>query len=352
MSTNEGLIICEGSRKKQRKIRFKSLLIYFIPVIVVIISLFIGRYPVSMGEVITVIINKLMGKEGFSNPIVTSVIFDLRLPRILLGLLVGGSLATSGATLQGMFKNPLVDAGVLGVSSGASFGAVLAIILFNNQPIITMLFAFIFGGLAVFLSYTIGSFYKSTPTMMLVLGGLVISSLFSSLVSFGKYLADPYDELPAIVFWLMGSLANVGYQQIIYIIIPMSIGLVGIFLLRWRINVLSMGDKEALSLGVNVKQVKGLLIVFSTLITASAVCVSGTIGWVGLIIPHIVRMILGNDNIKLIPGSFVLGGAFLVFIDDLARTLTAAELPIGMLTALIGAPFYIILLRKSKGGGW
>ena len=335
-----------------KKLHIKLFLIYFIPLIIIIVSLFIGRYPVSPKEIAIVIINGIVGKNQLSDPILSSIIFELRLPRIILGLLVGGGLATSGATLQGMFKNPLVDAGVLGVSSGASFGAVLGIILFNNSPIITMLCAFLFGGLAVFLSYIIGSFYKSTPTMMLVLGGLIISSLFSSLVSFGKYLADPFDELPAIVFWLMGSIANVGYEEILYVIGPMFLGLIGIFLLRWRINVLSMGDKEALSLGVNVKKTKALLIIFSTLITSSAVCVSGTIGWIGLIIPHIVRMLLGNDNLKLIPGSFVLGGAFLVLIDDFARTLTSAELPIGMLTALIGAPFYIILLRKSKGGGW
>jgi len=273
------------------------------------------------------------------------------MPRAILGAMVGGSLAISGAAFQGLFRNPLVSSGILGVTSGAGFGAALAIILFHaTAPI--YISAFFFGGLAVLLSFLIGRIYHTTPIIMLVLGGTIVSSVFSALISFTKYVADPTNELPSIVFWLMGSLASARYQDILVAGIPMLIGTLGLIAIRWRINVLSMGDKEAQTLGINTRVNKGIVIVCATLATAGAVCVSGIIGWVGLVIPHIGRMLVGNDNRLLIPTSFSLGACFLILVDNLSRIITGSEIPLGILTALVGGPFFVYLLKRTKGGGW
>ncbi len=214
------------------------------------------------------------------------------------------------------------------------------------------LFSFAFGLLAVCLAYLIGTVYRTTPTIMLVLGGVIVSAIFSSLLSLLKYLADPYNQLPAIVFWLMGSLASARFQDLLFAGIPMVAGLLGLTAMRWTVNVLSMGDEEARTLGIDIRLHKGLVIFFATMAAAGAVCVSGVIGWVGLVIPHIGRMLVGNDNRALIPVSMSLGASFLVLIDSLARTVTGAELPLGILTSLIGAPFFVYLLKKTKGKGW
>jgi iron complex transport system permease protein len=280
-----------------------------------------------------------------------TVVWDIRLPRAILGALVGGSLAVSGAAFQGLFRNPLVSSGILGVSSGAGFGAALAILLFSHTNYV-YLFAFCFGGLAVLLSYFIGRVYNTTPTIMLVLGGVIVSSIFSSLISFAKYVADPYDQLPTIVFWLMGSLATARFHDIAVAGIPMVAGMAGLVAIRWRINVLSMGDKEARTLGINTSLTKGIIIFCATLATAGAVCVSGIIGWVGLVIPHIGRMLVGNDNNQLIPASLALGACFLIIVDNLGRVITGSEIPLGILTALVGGPFFVYLLKQTKGGGW
>lgn len=281
----------------------------------------------------------------------SSIVLNIRLPRALLGALVGASLAVSGAAFQGVFRNPLVSSSILGVSPGAGFGAALAILLFNNTSYMIYLFAFGFGILAVLLSYLIGRSYKTTPAIMLVLGGTIISSVFSSLISLVKYMADPSDQLPQITFWLMGSLASASYQDIMIAGIPMVLGMAGLVAIRWRINILSMGDKEARAMGVNTSFLKVVLISCATLATAGAVCVSGIIGWVGLIIPHISRMIVGNDNRFLIPATMSIGACYLVIVDNLSRILTGSEIPLGILTAIIGAPFFVYLLKR-KVGGW
>jgi len=322
------------------------------PLIIIFLSLFIGRYPLSISDVLNVLGFKIGFVELKSSDTSVNVIWDIRLPRIILGAIVGGSLAVSGASFQGLFRNPLVSSGILGVSAGAGFGASLAIILFQNQSTYIYLFAFSFGLLAVVLSYIIGFNYNSTPTIMLVLGGVIVSAIFSSLVSLLKYIADPYEQLPSIVFWLMGSLASAEFQDILISAIPMSIGIIGLIAIRWRLNILSMGDREAQALGVNIFLVKGLAILFATLATAGAVCVSGIIGWVGLVIPHIGRMLVGNNNQVLIPVSLSLGAGYLVLVDNLARTLTGSEIPLGILTSLLGAPFFIYLLKRTKGRGW
>lgn len=326
-----------------------QLMIYLLPVVMILLALVMGRYPIHLN---TVIEGTKHLSQGTQMDVETSVVWLIRFPRAVTGFLIGGSLALAGATLQGIFRNPLVDSGMLGVNSGAGFGAVLAIILFDGNNALTLLLAFVFGMIAVGLAFLIGSFYRRASSIMLILGGVIVSSLFSSLISFGKYIADPFDELPEIVFWLMGSLANISYDELEYILLPVLLGALGIFFFRRQINILSMGEKEAASLGVDTSRLRVLLIMFCSLITAAAVCVAGTIGWIGLIIPHIIRMLIGNDHGKLVPLSFFLGGSFLVFIDVIARTLTSSEIPIGILTSLIGAPFYIMLLRKTKGGNW
>lgn len=311
-----------------------------------------GRYPLSLSEVTAILWSKIALVDFNIPDKHQTLVWDIRMPRAILGAMVGGCLAVSGASFQGLFRNPLVSSGILGVSSGAGFGAALAIILFHGNTSVTYIFAFVFAMLAVLLSYLIGRVYNTTPTITLVLGGVVVSSIFSALISFAKYVADPYQQLPAIVFWLMGSLATARYQDIMIAGIPMGIGIAGLIAIRWRINVLSMGDREAHSLGVNLAVDKGIVIVCASLATAGAVCVSGIIGWVGLVIPHICRMIVGNDNRVLIPASLSLGACFLVLVDDIGRIITGSEMPLGILTALIGGPFFVWLLKKTKGGGW
>lgn len=321
-----------------------------LPLAVLFGSLFIGRYAISGSEILEIIRGGWNAANAESLAHAT-IVLNIRLPRIILGALVGAALAVSGAAYQSLFRNPLVSPGILGVSSGAGFGAALAILLFGNG-VFTYLFAFGFGALAVVFSVLIGRVYNTTPAIMLVLGGVIVSSVFGALISFAKYIADPYDQLPAIVFWMMGSLASAEFERLIPATVPIGIGIIGIYLFRWRINVFSMGDKEARALGVDTRSGKALIISFATLATAGAVCVSGIIGWVGLVIPHIGRMIVGNDNRKLIPACMSLGACFLVIVDDLGRILTGAELPLGILTAIIGGPFFVYLLKRTKGGGW
>jgi iron complex transport system permease protein len=331
----------------------KALIIFLItaPFAFFSLAMIIGRYPLPLPVIVQILWFRVLGLAGRFPDIYGVIVWDIRLPRALLGIFVGASLAVSGTAFQGLFRNPLVSAGTLGVSAGAGFGASLAILLFNSTAL-TYLFAFIFGILAVTLSYLIGRFYSVTPTITLVLGGIIVSSVFSSLVSLAKYAADPYEQLPAIVFWLMGSLASARYSDIVVAGIPMTLGIMGLVAVRWQINVLSMGDREARALGVNTTITRGIVLGCATLATAGAVCVSGIIGWVGLVIPHIGRMLVGNDNRRLIPASISLGACFLLLVDVLARTISGSEMPLSILTALLGGPFFVYLLKKTKGGGW
>ncbi len=319
------------------------------PLLCIALSAFLGRYPLSPVEIVHAIWSRFTG--SYVPDVNTNIVWEIRMPRAILGSMVGASLAVSGAALQGLFRNPLVSSGMLGVSAGAGFGAALAIVLFHNTFMI-YLFAFVFGILAVALSYMIGKIYDTAPVIMLVLGGVIVSSIFSALLSLIKYIADPYVELPSIVFWLMGSLSTSNYKSIAISSVPIVTGLAGLMFMRWRINVLSMGDREAKSLGLNINLERAIVIFCTTLATAGAVCVSGIIGWVGLVIPHIGRIIAGNDNRLLIPVSMSLGACFLVIIDNLGRIITGGEIPLSILTAIIGGPFFVYLLKKTKGGGW
>ena len=321
------------------------------PIACIFLSLCVGRYPLPIGDVINVLWGRIFPGGDLVPPIYQTIIWEIRMPRALLGSLVGACLAVSGAAFQGLFRNPLVSSGILGVSSGAGFGAALAILLFNTVAA-AYPFALVFGILAVVCSYLIARLYSTTPAIMLVLGGVIVSSVFAALLSFVKYVADPYEQLPTIVFWLMGSLASARYSDILVAGVPMAIGVVGLLAIRWQINVLSMGDREAHALGVNTMLSKCIIILCATLATAGAVCVSGVIGWIGLVIPHIGRMLVGNDNRVLIPVSLSLGACFLMLVDNLGRMITGSEIPLGILTALVGGPFFVYLLKKTKGGGW
>jgi len=327
----------------------RKYILYTLPVIGLFAALFIGRYPINFHEVFTVLTG-IGNQSGITNNDY-SLIWDIRMPRAILSILVGGSLGISGAALQGLFRNPLVDSGILGESSGAGFGAALAIILFSSTFSI-YLSAFLFSMLAVFVSVRVGKIKSQSTTILLVLGGVIVSSIFSSMISLLKYVADPYNELPSIVFWMMGSLSNASYREIMISGAPMLVGVSGLLLMKWRINVLSMGEIEAQSLGLNAKFFQLLIILCTSLATAGAVAVCGIISWIGLVIPHIGRMIVGNNNKYLLPVSFALGGVMLLLIDVIGRVITGGELPLNILTALIGGPFYIYLLKETKAGVW
>ncbi len=357
---------------RKKRLAPKLVAIAVLPFIIGFIALFCGRYPLSIPEVVSSLVSfALPGALGGVLPFafpeavrslfafalpgnipsdVYSLVITIRLPRVLAALAVGAALAASGAAFQGVFRNPLVNPGLLGVSNGAGFGAALAIVLFGGGLLIYPS-AFIFGIIAVFASYWIARVYKSTPTIMLILGGTIVSSVFAALVSLMKYVADPGTQLPSIVYWLMGSLASVDFSDFWAVAIIALGGLI-LALCSWRIDVLSMGDKEARSLGLEVNRNKALIIGGATLATAGAVCLAGVVGWVGLIIPHIGRMVVGSTNRILIPVSMALGGAFLVVVDTCARCLWASEVPLGILTALIGAPFFVYLLKRTKGRDW
>lgn len=331
--------------------KIKYLLLILLPVLCFFGALLIGRYGIGFLHVIETLGCKFTGSSCSVPEEMQLIILEIRMPRAILAALVGASLATSGAAFQGLFCNPLVDSGILGVSAGAGFGAALSIILFGVGSQ-TIGLSFFFGCLAVGISYFVGRIYRTATTIMLVLGGVVVSSIFSALLSFLKYVADPYSELPAIVFWLMGSLAATGWSTLAVTAVPMSIGIIGLVIMRWRLNILSMGDQEAQGLGINVAINKGMIVLFATLATAAAVCACGIIGWVGLVLPHIGRMLLGSDNKTLVPASISLGAVFMILVDTVSRTFTGSEIPLGIITALIGGPFFIYLLKKTKGGGW
>ena len=322
-----------------------AIILILLPLLLVLAALLVGRYSISLREIVQTLLHPAQAAAEH-----VRVIWYLRLPRAVAAGMCGAALAVSGAAFQGVFRNPLVNSGLLGVSNGAGFGACLAIVFLGGGGY-TYVLAFAFALLAVVLSYFAGRVSKVTTSVTLILGGVIVSSFFSALISIMKFIADPYSQLPSITFWFMGSFASVNYVHF-YAFLPMAAGMVLILLSRWRINVLSMGEREAAALGVDVRRYKFLIIGGATLATASAVCISGTIGWVGLVVPHIGRMIVGNNNVKLIPVSMSLGACFLTLMDILSRCLTTSEIPIGILCALIGTPFFVYLLKKTRGGGW
>ena len=329
--------------------RKKLLLLVLLSLALFFVALFLGRYSISPIVAFQVLLSKIIPLTPTWSSDVETVIFQVRLPRAIIAMLVGAGLSISGASYQGMFRNPLVSPDILGVSAAAGFGACLAI-LFSESQVMLQILALLFGIVGVLLTYTISRVYKTTPVLMLVLSGVVVGAFFSSLIAITKYIADPLYKLPSITFWLMGGISTASLRDIIVIFPAMLIGITGLLLVRWRINILAMGDAEARSMGVRTELLKGIIILCSTLITAAAVSVSGIIGWVGLVIPHVARMIVGPDHRVLLPASLAIGAAFLLVIDNIARTVTASEIPLGIISGLIGAPFFAYLLRRTKGG--
>ena len=308
----------------------------------VAVAFAVGRYPVSLSELLSVLTGQPVAGS------VETVVLQVRGPRILAALLVGAALAAAGTAYQGMFRNPLVSPDILGVSTGAALGAVLGIFL-SQGILFIQVFAFIGGLAAVGLVYWIGSRLRGhDPLLALVLTGVVIGTLLGSVIALLKYLADPYNQLPAITYWLLGSLASISPQEILYSIPLMLAGLVPMLLLRWRMNLLALPDDEARALGVDVRRLRTLVVVCATLMTASAVAISGIIGWVGLLIPHAARLLVGPDFGRLLPLAMLLGAAFLLAVDTLCRTLATIEVPPGVLTALIGTPFFLWLFALAR----
>ena len=343
-----------GGRNRRAAVLLMSTVLLFV---LFFVSLTFGRYSVPFFDVIKILWHRLWTLTGLDRVLPMTVswteamektVISIRLPRILTACLVGCSLSAAGAAFQGVFKNPMASPDILGASSGAAFGAALAILLGVSTQFITI-FAFVSSILTVVLVFLIAQRAPGQRTVNLILAGIMVGSLFSAGTSYLKLVADPSNQLPAITYWLMGSLSGVRLSSILPAAIPMAAGLVPLLLLRWRLNLLSLGESEARALGVNTDLLRAVLILCATLITAASISVSGVIGWVGLVIPHLCRKLIGSDNRGLLPCSMLVGASFLLLVDDVSRNLLATEIPIGILTAVIGAPFFIwLLLRKEK----
>ncbi len=316
--------------------------------ILVVGALLVGAYPLTVSEAGAALARKLTGAAPIGQ--VDTVLFEVRLPRVFAAVLVGASIAAAGAAYQTLFRNPLVSPDILGVSTGAGLGAVIGIFL--SLPVAGIqLLAFVVGLVTVGLVYAIAAVVRGRePILVLVLAGVVVGSLAGAVISLLKILADPYDQLPAIVFWLLGSLSAIRKGEVWAAAPLVLVGLVPLVLLRWRINVLSLGDEEAKALGVEAAQLRFVVIAAATLMTASVVAISGVIGWVGLVIPHIARMMVGPSFDRLLPTAMLLGASYLLAVDTMARTMARIEVPIGILTAVVGAPFFLWLLVRGREG--
>lgn len=321
-----------------------------LPVTLFFLSLFLGRYPISPGEVFRSLLSPLFPDLAAEIPdIARQLVLRIRLPRALAALLIGASFGGTGTAFQAIFKNPLVDSNILGVTSGAGFGAALALLLLQGRGWV-QLFAFLFGLLAVALAFFGSRLYRSAPLLVLTLMGVLIGSLFGSLTALLKYLADPLDTLPVITFWLLGGLTDITWEGLPALALITLLGLAFLLLIRWRLNVLSLGDEEAQALGVNPTRMKLWIVLAATLMTAAAVSASGVIGWVGLVIPHAGRLLVGPDHKRLLPAAVSLGAGFLLLIDNIARVLLPGEIPLGVLTGLVGVPILMLLLRRGRMG--
>lgn len=306
----------------------------------------VGRYPIGLADLFSVVASKLTGRAADVPPAVESVIWQVRGPRVLAAAMVGAALAVAGTAFQGLFRNPLVSPDLLGASSGAALGAVLGI-YFSLGIFAIQALAFIGGLFAVAAVYLIGSAVRARdPILVLVLTGVVIGSLLGAGVGLVKYLADPYNQLPAMTFWLLGSLAATSVADLVPLFGPVAAGTLVLLALRWRMNVMSLPDEEARALGLPTGWLRVVIVAAATLVTSASVATAGIIGWVGLVVPHMARSLVGPDFARLIPTAALLGGGFLLVIDTLARTMAPIEIPLGILTALIGTPFFIWLLAS------
>jgi iron complex transport system permease protein len=313
-----------------------------------ILAFAVGRYPVSLTDLSTALIAKLTGAPSGLSANIEAVIFNIRGPRVVAAVLCGAALAVAGTAFQGLFRNPLVSPDILGASSGAALGAVIGIFfsmgIFGIQAL-----AFAGGLAAVAAVYVVGSAIRSDDTILvLVLTGVVIGSLLGAGIGLMKYLADPYNQLPAMTFWLLGSLSATNPDDLLYLFAPVLLGSLVLFSLRWRMNVMSLPEEEARSLGLATGPMRVAIIAAATLVTSASVAAAGIIGWVGLVVPHMARFLVGPEFGRLVPASAVLGGAYLLLIDTLARSMAQIEIPLGILTAIVGSPFFIWLLARSR----
>ncbi len=316
-------------------------------ILVSFVSLFLGRYSLSPIKVISILIQKALGMADSS--IEVNVVWNIRMPRMLLNILVGAGLAASGTAFQGVFQNRLVSPDILGVSNGAGFGAALAMFLGAGSPFGIAAMAFSGGLISVLMTYFISKMKKEQSTLALVLSGIIVASFFSALISFIKLVADTDSVLPSITYWLMGSFSGATMGKVLFTAIFVGAGLIVLLAMRWKINVLSMGDEESYTLGIDPVKNRLVIIAACTFITAACVTVTGIIGWIGMIIPNICREYISADNKLLLPATCVAGALFMVMVDLLARCAAAAEIPIGILTAIVGAPIFILIFFKKEG---
>lgn len=311
-----------------------------------LLSFVMGRYGVPLGQVVRILLSGVFPLEQTWTDNMAIAVLNVRLPRILLACLVGCGLSAAGTGYQTVFQNPMAAPDILGASSGACFGAALAILTGQSTVMITV-FAFLASLLSVALVYLVGNHTRGNRVVNLLLAGIMVGSLFSACTSYIKLVADPTNQLPQITYWLMGSLSGTRMGTVRFAAVCMAVGLVPLLLLRWRMNLLTLSPDEARAMGVHTDRLRLAVILSSTVLTAAAVSVSGMIGWVGLVIPHLSRRIVGSDCRRLMPMSCLFGAAFLLLVDDMARCLTATEIPIGILTAFVGAPFFIYLMVKG-----
>ena len=328
-------------REKRGKYYIAAFAVLF--AVVFVVSFAIGKYPISPGELLRVFFGKLTGAAKTWTDDVEIVIFKLRMPRVLAGAMIGAGLSAAGAAYQGLFRNPLVSPDVLGASAGAGFGAAVAIFFGLNYVMVSAA-AFVCGITAVGAAYLISTRARRSQTLAMVLSGIMISSLFNSGTSFIKLIADPNNVLPSITFWLMGSISGVRGSKLLWAAAPTIGGMLVLFILRWKLNMLTAGEDEARSMGVNTKVLRILIVSAATLITSACVAISGLIGWVGLVIPHFARLLVGYDYRAMMPVSILMGASFMLLVDNLARSVATAEIPLGILTAFVGAPFFLYLI--------
>ena len=314
---------------------------------VCIVSLCCGHYAIGPGKCIRILTAELFGGSGDWSALDRSVLIGLRLPRIVGAVLVGACLSISGGAYQSVFQNPLVSPDILGVSSGACVGAAVAILL-HGQNFVIMIFAFAAGVLTVAATLAIPRLLRSESNIMLVLSGIVVSGVTGSAMGIIKYVADPQSELPQITYWTMGSLDGIGFPVIAFAVIPILVCVALLVRMSWWIDIISLGETDARTLGANVRRIRLITIGCATMLTAISICMCGTISWVGLVIPHFARMFVGPGNTKLIPASALMGAVFLVAVDTIARNIAAVEVPLGIITGLVGAPFYAWLLYRQR----
>lgn len=346
-TTSDQTAGCESNRLPEKSVKWRMLLLCAVFLGCFLLSFCVGRYGVPLPELIKIFVSRVFSISKTWTDSMERVAIHIRLPRILAAALIGGALSAAGCVYQGIFKNPMVSPDVLGSSAGACFGAALGIMLGLGHAGASVL-AFIMGLVAVLIAMALSSRFRESHVLGMVLAGIMIGSLFQAMTSYLKLVADPADQLPAITYWLMGSLSSIRMGDLAVLFPVLLAGFVPLFLLRWRLNVATLGEEEARALGVNIRLLRAVVVLCATLLTAASVAVSGLIGWVGLVIPHFARQFVGCDFRWQLPASVLMGGAFLVLVDDIARSIATSELPIGILTAFVGAPFFLYMFFARK----